>query len=90
MEDFEKIRNFPFLKDFKGRGFRIPVYKEEKNVRIYPYGRMAYRSIGRVNENHETGEFHGYSGLEKDLDSLLYGHPGVLRRWLSHPGSATG
>lgn len=80
MEDFEKIRNFPFLKDFKGRGFRIPVYKEEKNVRIYPYGRMAYRSIGRVNENHETGKFHGYSGLEKDLDSLLYGHPGVAKK----------
>lgn len=49
-------------------------------MRIYPYGRMAYRSIGRVNENHETGEFHGYSGLEKDLDSLLYGHPGVAKK----------
>ena len=59
LEDFEMIRNFPYLKDFKGSGFRIPVYKEERNVRIYPYGRMAYRSIGRVNENAETGEFHG-------------------------------
>lgn len=80
LEDFERIRNFPFLKDFKGKGFRIPVYKEEKNVRIYPYGKMAYRSIGRVNENFETGEFHGYSGLEKDLDSLLYGKPGKAKK----------
>ena len=80
LEDFEQIRNFPYLKDFKGSGFRIPVYKEEKNVRIYPYGRMAYRSIGRVNENAETGEFHGYSGLEKDLDSLLYGVPGEAKK----------
>lgn len=80
LEDFEMIRNFPFLKDFKGRGFRIPVYKEEKNVRIYPYGRMAYRSIGRVNENFKSGEFHGYSGLEKDLDSLLYGKPGLAKK----------
>lgn len=80
LEDFERIRNFPFLRDFKGRGFRIPIYKEEKNVRIYPYGRMAYRSIGRVNENFKTGEFHGYSGLEKDLDSLLYGRPGIAKK----------
>lgn len=80
LEDFERIRNFPYLKDFKGKGFRIPVYKEEKNVRIYPYGRMAYRSIGRVNESQATGEFHGYSGLEKDLDSLLYGKPGTAKK----------
>ncbi len=80
LEDFERIRNFPYLKDFKGKGFRIPVYKEEKNMRIYPYGKMAYRSIGRVNENQETGEFHGYSGLEKDLDSLLYGKPGEAKK----------
>lgn len=80
LEDFERIRNFPYLKEFKGKGFRIPVYKEEKNVRIYPYGRMAYRSIGRVNEHHETGEFHGYSGLEKDLDTLLYGKPGRAKK----------
>lgn len=80
LEDFAQIRHFPYLKDFKGAGFRIPVYKEERNVRIYPYGRMAYRSIGRVNENAETGEFHGYSGLEKDLDSLLYGKPGIAKK----------
>lgn len=80
LEDFETIRNFPYLKDFKGKGFRIPVYKEEKNLRIYPYGRMAFRSIGRVNENRETGEFHGYSGLEKDLDTLLYGKPGIAKK----------
>lgn len=80
LEDFDMIRKFPYLKDFKGSGFRIPVYKEERNVRIYPYGRMAFRSIGRVNENAETGEFHGYSGLEKDLDSLLYGVPGEAKK----------
>ena len=94
LEDFAMIRNFPYLKDFKGAGFRIPVYKEERNVRIYPYGRMAFRSIGRVNENAETGEFHGYSGLEKDLDSLLYGIPGEAKKvaltsglgnWVSQP-----
>ena len=94
LEDFEMVRNFPYIKDFKGAGSRIPLYKEERNVRIYPYGRMAYRSIGRVNENWETGEIHGYSGLEKDLDTLLYGQPGEAKKvaltsglanWVSQP-----
>ncbi|MDE7159606.1 MAG: PASTA domain-containing protein [Muribaculaceae bacterium] len=79
-EDFEEIRNLPFLRDFTGSGTRNPLYKTERNIRMYPYGRMAYRSIGRVNENFETGEFHGYSGLEKDLDTLLYGKPGLAKR----------
>ncbi|MDE6339974.1 MAG: PASTA domain-containing protein [Muribaculaceae bacterium] len=80
LEDFAKIKTFPFLKDFKGNGFRNPVYREERNIRMYPYGRMAYRSIGRVNENCNTRQIHGYSGLEKDLDSLLYGKPGLSKK----------
>lgn len=79
-EDFNRIRNFPFFKDFKGKGYRIPIYKTERNIRMYPYGKMAYRSIGRVNEHETTGEIHGYSGLEKDLDSLLYGIPGKTKK----------
>lgn len=77
LEDYDKIKGFPFLKDIKGRH---PLYKETRNTRIYPYGRMAYRSIGRVNENRETRQIHGYSGLEKDLDSLLYGKPGLAKK----------
>ena len=80
LEDFNKIRNFPWLKNFTGGGMKLPLYKEEKNVRIRPYGSMAGRSIGRVNENAKTGEIHGYSGLEKDLDSLLYGKEGYAKR----------
>ncbi len=33
-----------------------------------------------MNESFETGEFHGYSGLEKDLDTLLYGKAGGKQR----------
>lgn len=80
MEDFEIIKRFPFVKDFKGKGFRHPLYREERKIRMYPYGKMAYRSIGRVNENQATREIHGYSGLEKDLDSLLYGKPGLSKK----------
>lgn len=79
IEDFERISHWPYFNRFSGKGFRNPLYKEERNVRIYPFGRMAYRSIGRVNEN-ENGEFHGFSGLEKDLDSLLYGKEGYAKK----------
>ncbi len=77
LEDYDRIKGFPFLKNIKGRH---PLYKETRNTRIYPYGRMAYRSIGRVNENRETRQIHGYSGLEKDLDTLLYGKPGLAKK----------
>lgn len=78
--DFNTVKQFPFLKTFRGSGYRCPVYKEAKNRRIYPFGRMAYRSIGRVNENAATRQLRGYSGLEKDLDSLLYGKPGLAKK----------
>lgn len=92
LEDFERVKGFPFLCEFKGS--RTPLYKETKNVRMYPFGKMAYRSIGRVNEDASTGQVHGYSGLEKDLDSLLYGTPGLSKKvaltngisnWVSTP-----
>ena len=79
-EDFDFIKTFPFINSFTGRGSRIPLYKETRNTRIYPYGKMAYRSIGRVNENNVTRQIHGYSGLEKDLDTLLYGTPGLAKK----------
>lgn len=80
LQDFERIKGFPFIRDFKGKGSRHPLYREERNIRMYPFGRMAYRSIGRVNEDSVTGQFHGYSGLEKDLDTLLYGVPGLAKK----------
>lgn len=80
MEDYERIQSFPFFKDMKGKGTRHPLYRQTRNTRIYPFGKMAYRSIGRVNESYRTGQIHGYSGLEKDLDSLLYGSPGLAKK----------
>ena len=94
LEDFDRIKGFPFLKRFyKKKGFRNPVYTESHDVRVYPYGNMARRSIGRVNER-ENREIHGFSGVECDLDSLLYGRPGLAKKvtltnglanWVSKP-----
>ena len=85
LEEFDSARKLVFIRDFKGAGFRCPLYKEEHSRRIYPYGKMANRSIGRVHEvvtekTRHKGEIHGYSGLEKDLDSLLYGKPGYAKQ----------
>ena len=92
LEDFNRIRNFPFLRTL-GKKCK-PLYKEVRQTRLYPYGDMACLSIGRVNEDQKTKEIHGYSGLEKDLDSLLYGKPGLAKKtaltrgignWISVP-----
>lgn len=80
IEDYERIKAFPFLKDISGSNSRHPLYRQTRNTRIYPFGKMAYRSVGRVNENFHNGQIHGYSGLEKDLDSLLYGKPGLAKK----------
>lgn len=80
IEDYARIQSFPYLNQFHGRSNNNPLYKEEKKIRMYPFGRMAYRSIGRVNEDFATGQVHGYSGLERDLDSLLYGRPGEAKK----------
>lgn len=77
-KDFERIKSFPFLCHFKDfKGFRNPVYTETHDLRFYPYGSMGRRAIGRVNE--QKGEIHGYSGVERDLDSMLYGQYGLAR-----------
>lgn len=85
LDQFDSLRKLVFIRDFNGVGFRCPLYKEEHSRRIYPYGKMANRSIGRVHEvasknPKKKGEIHGYSGLEKDLDSLLYGKPGYAKK----------
>ena len=84
ISDFERIGEFPFVKDFY-RGLNLkkknsPYYRTSSVRRQLPYGDMAKYSIGRVHQNLETKEWHGYSGLEKDLDSFLYGKPGLAKR----------
>ena len=74
----EQLRKFPFFRRSTNPGYNGLVITGKKN-RAYPYGDMARRSIGRVNER-PNGEIHGYFGLEAALDSLLYGTPGVYKK----------
>ena len=80
IEEYERIRRWPYFKDIKGNSHKCPLYKEEHIIRVYPFGDMARLSIGRVYEEKKTGKVKGYAGLEMALDSLLYGKPGVARK----------
>lgn len=79
IEEFEHLRHLPFMSEIKSNGRGCPLYAESESKRIYPFGEMARLSVGRVYENEKTGEVRGYAGLEKALDTLLYGHPGRTR-----------
>ena len=53
---------------------------DPREMRSYPYGEMAKRSIGRVGQTKDNSEVHGISGLEKALDKKLFGKPGIARK----------
>ena len=75
--DMELMRTFPFfsIKNRNRNGLTFEKYMRRFN----PYGDMARRSIGGVGETTESKEIHGISGLEKALDSLLYGKIGYSK-----------
>lgn len=76
--DLERVRTFPFfnMNNSNKTGFIEEPFKK----RDCPYGDMARRSIGRVGQTDTCKEIHGISGLEKALDSLLYGTQGLYKR----------
>ncbi len=75
--DYLKLRTFPFL-NIPNRN-KNGLIKEVRMRRKNPYGDMARRSVGVVGEQRNR-QVRGISGLEKALDSLLYGVPGVAKR----------
>lgn len=70
----ERLRKFPFFK--KGRNKSGLVFYEQYK-RCKPFGDIASRSIGSVHADARV--MHGTSGLEKALDTLLYGKDGEKR-----------
>lgn len=76
--DYQRIRTFPFfsIPNRNKSGLTI----ETKMRRVNPYGDMARRSIGGVGATAECKEVHGISGLEKALDTLLYGKTGLAKK----------
>lgn len=71
--EMELLKTLPY---FRGNRNRTGLYFEKNMRRFNPYGNMARRSIGKVGQTQESKEIHGISGVEKALDSLLYGRTG--------------
>lgn len=65
-----QIKEFPLFRFGQNRGGLI---LEEKNRREKPYGRLAFRTIGYINENGEG------VGLEATFNDLLQGKNGIQR-----------
>lgn len=76
--DLQILRTFPFF--CIGNPNRNGMTVESTLRRRKPYGDMASRSIGGVGQTAYCKEVHGISGLEKALDSLLYGSPGIAKK----------
>lgn len=70
--ELDTLRTFAYLNSRNGRTI---ITAQSLDCREKPFGRMAARSIGNINDLK-----HGTSGLEKELDSLLYGKPGVKKK----------
>jgi len=77
-EQYQLLKTFPFFK-IKNPN-KNGLIKEAIMRRVNPYGAMARRSIGGVGIDSVTGEIHGISGLERALDTLLYGKPGIAKK----------
>lgn len=75
--EYMRLKQFPYLKERRNKtGFTYETYTR----RCKPFGSMASRSIGIVGENKKTKNRRGVNGLEKALDSLLYGIPGETKK----------
>ena len=77
-DQYQRLLTFPFF-NIKNPN-KTGLTKERVNRRVNPYGAMARRSIGGVGIHPVSAEVHGISGLEKALDSLLYGKPGLAKK----------
>ena len=76
-DELQKIRTFPILRRGKNRGGLILV---QRNYRQKPFGELAARTIGFVNEKE-----HLFVGLEGYYNNVLKGIDGVqLRRRINH------
>ena len=81
-----KIKRLPFFRSTKNCN-RTGLKIDKVMKRSYPFGKMARMSIGRVGQTKEDPRVCGRSGLERALDTLLYGVPGLERKKLFTRGA---
>lgn len=81
-----KVKTFPFF-CLSDNGNKTGLKTEMVMRRSYPFGEMARLSIGRVGQTADDSEVHGRSGLERALDTLLYGVPGQAYKEVTNRGT---
>lgn len=69
---FNKLKQLPLFNESKYSGGMI---EEHRMVRVYPYGRLGYRTIGFVRDNRSTVS-NTHVGLEGKFDDILHGEEG--------------
>lgn len=85
-EMLNRVKGFPFFRDYP-RSYSTGLKADKIMKRSYPFGKMARLSIGRTGMTDTDPEVRGRSGLERALDTLLYGVPGIKVKSLSTRGS---
>lgn len=75
---FTRICNFPLFNEGQYSG---GVRYEQENIRMYPYGKLARRTIGFV-RNNKANVSNSHIGLEGKFDHVLHGTEGT--EWLRY------
>jgi len=75
---FTRILSFPLFNEGRYKG---GVRYEQENIRMYPYGKLARRTIGFV-RNNKAEVSNSHIGLEGKFDKILHGIEGT--EWLRY------
>ncbi|MBR1632571.1 MAG: transpeptidase family protein [Bacteroidales bacterium] len=80
----QKIKQMPLFREGPNRG---GIIIEQRNIRKYPYGSLARRTLGFVRDNSgDLGSEDSNKGLERRFDSVLHGIDGKEVRRVSDGG----
>lgn len=92
---FEELKNLPLFNN-KRKGKYTGLSRLRSYKRYYPYDSLTSVVLGRAtqvtaemleqNKKYKRNEWHGTSGLEKGVDSLLFGSLGYVRKQQEHWG----
>ena len=69
-QEMKEVSSFPILREGRARGGRS---EEKVDHRTYPYGRLGFRTLGYIKDQHEIPAI----GIEGSCDSILRGKDGL-------------
>lgn len=75
-DELQRAKKFPIFNRGRFKGGFMP---EQEYVRVMPYGKMAYRTIGLLSKNSSEGQQGniGISGIERKYEGYLRGAEGL-------------